>query len=132
MGGEGIAFWLWLAAGGLAALALGFRLGRRRTGTALGGATPSSGRLYALAEELEDFYRATAHPADLRQNEAFERCVQLLASDAYGAEQLLSYLSGDNTLIACMAACALQRRSDGAAVCERALLGIGLQRSWSL
>jgi ATP-dependent Clp protease ATP-binding subunit ClpC len=127
---DGLAIWLWLAAGAFGALAVGYTIGRRRSGAPA--SAPSGSELYALAARLEDFYRASAHPADLRHDPSFERCVQLLTRDTYTGEQLLAYLSGDNTLIACIAACALQRRTDGPELCERALASAGRHRAWSL
>ncbi|HEY0079185.1 MAG TPA: AAA family ATPase, partial [Pyrinomonadaceae bacterium] len=72
----------------------------------------SENDIYALARSMDDYFNQSAHPKDLMQHERFERGVELLRSEAYTPEDLLSYSTGANTVLACMALEALARRTD--------------------
>ncbi|GAK50754.1 ATPase with chaperone activity, ATP-binding subunit [Candidatus Moduliflexus flocculans] len=68
--------------------------------------------LYALANDMRDFYQSTAHPKDMLQSQDFLRGVEMLTQPVYSDEELLDYYAGENPLIACMALEALNRRSE--------------------
>jgi len=68
--------------------------------------------LYALANDMRDFYQSTAHPKDMLQSQDFLRGVEMLTQPAYSDDELLDYYAGENPLIACMALEALNRRSE--------------------
>ncbi len=68
--------------------------------------------LYALANDMRDFYQSTAHPKDLLQSQDFLRGVEMLTQPTYSDEELLDYYAGENPLIACIALEALNRRSE--------------------
>lgn len=70
--------------------------------------------LYALANDMRDFYQSTAHPKDMLQSQDFLRGVEMLTQPVYSDEELLDYYAGENPLIACMALEALNRRSETA------------------
>ncbi|MCB9871803.1 MAG: ATP-dependent Clp protease ATP-binding subunit [Planctomycetes bacterium] len=77
---------------------------------ALDGATPDP--LYALADELQSFFDASAHPSDLLRNERFSAGVTLLAQPSYAERDLAGYFLGDSALICCLALEALAVRDD--------------------
>jgi ATP-dependent Clp protease ATP-binding subunit ClpC len=68
--------------------------------------------LFALAESLEEFARVSAYPSDLLERPEFREGVELLASEKFSAEEVLSYASGVNVIIGCMALETLSRRDD--------------------
>ena len=90
----------------LAALALAARFGHRRGRSGRGllsdnwrgaaGSSPHADELYALSSQLQAFYNATAHPADLRSSKIFRRAVALLCGPAFEGSDLVGYLAGDN------------------------------------
>lgn len=68
--------------------------------------------LFQLAENLDEFNKHTAYPSDLLEHPDFQRGVKLLASPAYSVEELLSYATGANLVIGCLALEALSHRQE--------------------
>lgn len=69
-------------------------------------------QLFVLADELVEFYRNSAYPSDLLGRPEFREGVKLLKSDQFSSDKLLSYFSGANVIIGCMAIEALSQRED--------------------
>jgi len=72
----------------------------------------SPNELFQLAERLDEFNKRTAYPSDLLEHPDFHRGVELLASPAYSVGDLLSYATGANSVIGCLALEALSRREE--------------------
>ena len=87
--------------------------------------------LYEIVQAVWPFYDQTAHPKDLRDSPDFARGADFLCSERFTPGDLAAYFSGDNAIIACLAAEALSRRNDGAAATEDLLASIGTVAPWS-
>jgi ATP-dependent Clp protease ATP-binding subunit ClpC len=87
--------------------------------------------LYEIMQTVWPFYDQTAHPKDLRENADFLRGVGFLSQEQFTPRDLAAYFSGENAIIACLAAEALSRRTDGAAATEDLLASIGTVAPWS-
>ncbi len=68
--------------------------------------------LYAMAASLAGDYDQAAHPRDLLEHDGFKEAVRLLRGSAFGHDEMVAYLSGDNALISTLAAMALVQRRD--------------------
>ena len=84
------------------------------------------GTLYSLAKKLDEFADRYAHPRDLLENSHFQEGVDLLSHTDFKAEQLVTYSSGDNNIIASMALEALNRREDGREYTETLINSLSL------
>src|SRR5690606_36911215 len=69
-------------------------------------------RLYAIAGELAGHSARAATPEDLEDDPQSREAVELLAGEAFTAEDLFAYFSGDNPLIATLASMAMRSRRD--------------------
>ena len=88
--------------------------------------------LYRVADQVEEFFKKSAHPSDLIDNEDFQRGVAILSSQDYTEDDLLSYYGGDNTIISCMALAALGKRSCGPEAVDKIIYYIGSCGIWPL
>lgn len=74
---------------------------------------PTAGKaIYAISRDLSSFYEESAQPADLLDNATFRAGVALLKGDDYSTDDLIAYLTGDNSAIASMAGEALRERKE--------------------
>ncbi len=73
---------------------------------------PLQPRLYSIAEELGWYFAQTARPSDLIDHPKFEEGVDFLCRENFSTQELLSYSSGGNEIVACLALEALSRRKD--------------------
>jgi len=87
--------------------------------------------LYEIVQAIWPFYDQSAHPKDLRDSPEFISGVAFLCQERFTPGDLAAYFSGDNGIIACLAAEALSQRSDGAAATEDLLPSIGTVAPWS-
>jgi len=87
--------------------------------------------IYEIVQAVWPFYDQTAHPKDLRDSPDFARGVDFLCQERFTPGDLAAYFSGDNAIIACLAAEALSRRIDGAAATEDLLASIGTVAPWA-
>ena len=96
-----------------------------------GGAASASADIYDIAARLTDFYEASAHPEDLRDNNAdFDQGVRLLCTPSVTIDTLVNYVTGDNAIISLLAIEASMRRADGKSA-YRAVAGcIGTVAPW--
>jgi ATP-dependent Clp protease ATP-binding subunit ClpC len=92
---------------------------------------PDVSSLYEIMQAVWPFYDQIAHPKDLRENADFLRGVGFLCQEQFTPRDLSAYFSGENAIIACLAAEALSRRTDGAAATEDLLASIGTVAPWS-
>lgn len=67
-------------------------------------------QLYSIASDLDDYFEQTAQPGDLLGHPDFVRGVGLLSGESFSVDELLSYYTGDNQIVACLALEALARR----------------------
>jgi len=87
--------------------------------------------LYAIAEGLNAFINASAHPSDVLANEHFQQGAALLESPEWKLETLLGYYTGDSLGIAIMALEALGRRTEDGDVRDRVLDGLNDFSPWN-
>ena len=76
------------------------------------GQQPLSVSLHKLAEDLAEFFDASAQPTDLLANPDFLRGVALFTREEAPVDLVLSYVTGDNAVISCMASAALRDRKE--------------------
>ncbi|MDJ0866084.1 MAG: AAA family ATPase [Myxococcota bacterium] len=119
----------------LASLALtawwGYRRGRASASAPALAPAPERS-IYAVASEVQGFYQASAHPADLLDDPGFQEGVALLADEGVGGAERAAYFAGDNAIIACMAVEAMRARRDRDGVEDRILEAVGSVAPWSL
>lgn len=82
-------------------------------GTEEGGFESPPLDIYDISAHLADFFNVTAHPKDLLNSAVFEQGVRTLCKRTCTVETLVSYATGDNAIISCLAMEALRRRQDG-------------------
>ena len=75
--------------------------------------------------------RSDRTPEGSRDSPDFARGVDFLCQEQFTPGDLAAYFSGDNAIIACLAAEALSRRDDGAAATEDLLASIGTVAPWA-
>jgi hypothetical protein len=108
-----------------------------RTGDRAAAAAPStesalSSRLHQIADGLQEFFDESALPDDLLADTRFRDGVRLLADASVQAERVLSYATGENAVIACLAFEALLERSETGPLRDAVLDRIGDVHGWRL
>src|SRR6266705_4430409 len=98
--------------------------------TAVGPRPPLSVSLHKLASELSSFYDDSAQPTDLLANPDFARGVALFTREEAPVDLVLSYVTGDNSVISCMASAALLDRHAAGNVPDRIIDAIGGIGGW--
>jgi len=88
--------------------------------------------LHKLAEGLTDFFDASAQPTDLLANTDFQSGAALFTREAAPVDLVLSYVTGDNAVISCMASAALHDRKEAGDTPERVIEAIGAMGGWPL
>ncbi|HKN47333.1 MAG TPA: AAA family ATPase [Candidatus Polarisedimenticolia bacterium] len=88
--------------------------------------------LHEVAEELSKFFDKSALPADLLANTDFRGGVDLLARDDADVDMVLSYVTGDNSVISCMASEALRERKERGETPDRVIEAVGGIGGWPL
>jgi ATP-dependent Clp protease ATP-binding subunit ClpC len=91
-----------------------------------------SATLHQLADDLTKFFDESALPADLLANADFGRGVNLFAADGVEADLVLSYVTGDNAVISCMASEALRERRVAGETPARVIEAVGGIGGWPL
>lgn len=91
-----------------------------------------SAALHKLADGLTKFFDESALPADLLANADFRRGVDLLAADSIEVDLVLSYITGDNAVISCMASGALRERRVAGETPDRLIEAVGAIGGWPL
>ena len=88
--------------------------------------------LHQVADGLTKFFDESAQPADLLANEVFRRGVHLFTPGDAGVELVLSYVTGDNAVISCMASEALLERRETGGTTDRMIEAVGGIGGWPL
>jgi ATP-dependent Clp protease ATP-binding subunit ClpC len=96
---------------------------------------PSTGQastadLYSALERVEPFLYQSAHPEDLLATTEFAAVVKMLSGNDTNVALLLSYLGGDNVILACAAAEALCKRDDDGDLTDEVLQRLGRRAPW--
>ncbi|HYS04420.1 MAG TPA: AAA family ATPase [Candidatus Dormibacteraeota bacterium] len=100
--------------------------------SAAGPRPPLSVSLHRLASELTSFYDDSAQPTDLLTNPDFARGVALFTREEAPVDLVLSYVTGDNSVISCMASAALSERHEAGDVADRIVDAVGGIGGWPL
>jgi ATP-dependent Clp protease ATP-binding subunit ClpC len=93
---------------------------------------PLSVSLHKLAEGLTDFFDASAQPTDLLANVDFQRGAALFTREDAPVDLVLSYVTGDNAVISCMASAALHDRKEAGDTPDKVIETIGAMGGWPL
>jgi ATP-dependent Clp protease ATP-binding subunit ClpC len=88
--------------------------------------------LHQIADGLTKFFDESALPEDLLANADFRRGVDLLAAEGIERDLVLSYVTGDNSVISCMASEALRTRRIAGDTPHRLIETIGTIGGWPL
>ncbi|MCW5625581.1 MAG: AAA family ATPase [Burkholderiales bacterium] len=83
-------------------------------------------------EAMKPAYEASAHPRDLQSDAAFQRGVELMAAPEAPLPVVTDYVIGPSGELATMAAAAIARRPDGAAVMPKLIGNTGSLSVWVL
>src|SRR6266581_158702 len=105
---------------------------RTAVAPAAGPRPPLSVSLHKLASELSSVYEDSAQPTDLLANPDFVRGVALFTLEEAPVELMLSYVTGDNSVISCMASAALSERHEAGDVPGRIVDAVGGIGGWPL
>lgn len=89
-------------------------------------------QVYAVTEELESFLKRSAHPKDLLERPEFQKGVKLLHASNLTDVELISYGSGSNVTIACMALEAVRQREGMEDVSRDILKSLDSMRLWPI
>ena len=92
---------------------------------AAGAKPPLSVSLHKLAGDLSSFFDDSAQPTDLLANSDFVRGVALFTREEAPADLVLSYVTGDNSVISCMASAALRERQEAGDTPDRMFDAVG-------
>jgi ATP-dependent Clp protease ATP-binding subunit ClpC len=107
-------------------------------GGAVTGQTPAapqeslSAALHKVADELTKFFDESALPTDLLANADFRRGVGLFTPDCAGPDLVLSYITGENAVISCMASEALRERRESGETVDRVIEVLGGLAGWKI
>jgi len=93
---------------------------------------PLSVSLHRLASDLSSFYDDSAQPTDLLANPDFAHGVALFTREEAPVDLVLSYVTGDNSVISCMASAALSERHEAGDVPDRIIDAVGGMCGWPL
>lgn len=89
-------------------------------------------QVYVVAEKLESFLKRTAHPKDLLERSEFQQGTMLLKASNLTDVELISYGSGSNVTIACMALDAVRQRESTVDVSWDILKSLDTMRLWPI